>query len=139
MGWRTTNETDVRDSRGFLWFALTRAFALDIHVYEQTTNTDASSNVTDFLETRAGEFWIGTNAGLVRFNPKGESVNRVVYEGEATSGASSIFTVVVPTDEDRRSRAVAALLEGRDGAVWVGTLKGLYRLERTSGATRCAF
>ena len=42
-----------------------------------------------------------------------------------------MFTVVVPEDEDRRARAVAALLEGRDGTVWGGTLKGLYRLERT--------
>ena len=44
-----------------------------------------------------------------------------------------MFTVVVPEGADRFARAVEVLLEGRDGTLWVGTLKGLHRLERDGG------
>ena len=41
-----------------------------------------------------------------------------------------MFTAVVPEDEDRRAKAVNVLLEDRNGTIWCGTNKGLYRLER---------
>ena len=43
-----------------------------------------------------------------------------------------MFTIIVPADEDRRARTITRLLEGRDGTLWAGTRKGLYRLDRTT-------
>jgi signal transduction histidine kinase/ligand-binding sensor domain-containing protein len=85
--------------------------------------------VTDFLETRYGEFWLATYGGLVRFNPKGKPVGHVVYANAAAT-EPPMFTVVVPENEDRYARAATVLLESRDGTIWCGTMKHLYRLHR---------
>jgi signal transduction histidine kinase/ligand-binding sensor domain-containing protein len=88
--------------------------------------------VTDMLETRAGEFWLATNGGLVRFNPQGVPANHIV-EANAADAATAMFTVVWPADTDRVARAATSLLESRDGTLWCGTRKHLYRLERRDG------
>ena len=85
--------------------------------------------VNDFLETRKGELWIATNAGLVRFDPKGEPAPRIVLASEKPSRAP-MFTVVVPDDEDRGARAANVLLEDGNGTIWCGTMKHLYQLDR---------
>ncbi|MDQ3754852.1 MAG: ATP-binding protein [Acidobacteriota bacterium] len=123
----------VRDSQGFLWFCTGEGLArFDGYTFTNYTTDHGlpHRNVTDLLETRAGEFWVGTNAGLVRFNPKGAPGHRVISANEADAAAPPMFTVVVPEDEDRRAKVVNVLLEGRDGALWCGTWKGLYRLEQ---------
>ncbi len=125
----------VRDSRGFLWFCTAEGLSrFDGYTF---TNYGADQglphpNVTDFLETRNGEFWIGTNAGLVLFNPRGEPTTHVVFANEQT-GTSPMFTVVVPESEERRARAVNVLTEDRGGTIWCGTWRTLYRLERRGG------
>jgi len=43
-----------------------------------------------------------------------------------------MFTVVAPNDQDRRAKAITVLLEDRSGAIWCGTQKGLFRLERNN-------
>ncbi|HKQ74642.1 MAG TPA: two-component regulator propeller domain-containing protein, partial [Blastocatellia bacterium] len=125
----------VKDSRGFLWFCTGEGLSrFDGYTF---TNYGVDQglphrSVNDFLETRGGEFWLATAGGLVRFNPQGAPAPRVVYAKEAVTPAP-MFTVVVPADEDRYARATTALLERRDGAVWCGTMKRLYRLERRGG------
>src|SRR6185295_1246571 len=79
----------------------------------------------------SGELWVATYGGLVHFNPKGTPLGGVVYANDAVTPAP-MFTVVVPADEDRNARAATVLLESRDGTVWCGTMKHLYRLERQS-------
>src|SRR5262249_61872654 len=91
------------------------------------------SEVSDFLETREGEFWVATDGGLVRFNPKAPPEPRVVYANEAVSRAPHMFTVVVPEDEERNAKRITTLLEDREGTIWCGTYKGLYQLERAEG------
>jgi len=125
----------VRDSRGFLWFCTAEGLSRFDGYSFTTYGTDQGlphRNVTDFLETRGGEFWLGTSGGLVRFNQKGEPANRVINEN-AGEAASQMFTVIVPEDKDRRAQSVTVVFEGRDRTIWVGTLKGLYRLDRANG------
>src|SRR6267378_4908571 len=114
----------VRDSRGFLWFCTAEGLSrFDGYTF---TNYGADqglphANVTDLLETRGGEYWVGTYGGLVRFNPRGMPVSRVIYAGEV-SEIAPMFTVIVPEDQDRRARAITVLLEDRNGTIWCGTL-----------------
>ena len=124
----------VRDSRGFLWFCTAEGLSrFDGYTFTNfgTEQGPPHGNVTDFLETRNGEYWIATYGGVVRFNPKGERSNIVVYTGEAKAIAA-MFTVVAPNDQDRRAKAITVLLEDRSGAIWCGTQKGLFRLERNN-------
>src|SRR6266536_2119580 len=121
-----------RDSRGFLWFCTAEGLSrFDCYSF---TNYGVDqglphTTVNDFLETRNGELWIATNGGLVLFNPKGEPIPRIVLANDKVQPAP-MFTVVIPEDEDRASRAVNVLLEDRNGTIWCGTMKHLYRLER---------
>jgi ligand-binding sensor domain-containing protein/signal transduction histidine kinase len=125
----------VKDSRGFLWFCTAEGLSrFDGYAFTNfgTEQGLPHSSVNDLLETRAGEYWVATDGGLVRFNPKGRPDRHVVYEN-ASPAPAPMFTVVVPEEEDRLARAVTVLLEGRDGTIWAGTNKGLYRLDRENG------
>src|SRR6185503_17311551 len=86
--------------------------------------------VNDLLQTRGGEYWVATNGGLVRFDPKGTPGKTVIFANEAAD-SNPMFAVVVPNDSDRRAKAITVLFEDNDGIVWCGTMRGLYRLENT--------
>jgi ligand-binding sensor domain-containing protein/signal transduction histidine kinase len=123
----------VRDSRGFLWFCTEDGLSrFDGYTFTNFGTIDGlpHRSVNDFLETRQGEIWIATNGGLVRFNPNGVPSSRIAYANETSSAPPAMFTVVVPTDEDRKARVVTVMLETREGTLWCGTLKHLYRLHR---------
>jgi len=124
----------VRDSRGFLWFCTAEGLSrFDGYSFTNFGKDEGLPNadVNDFLETRAGEFWVATNGGLVRFNPKGVPLNRAADP----ESSGPMFTVVTSDDDDRRAKAVAVLLEARDGTLWCGTLKGLFRLTKSAERT----
>ncbi|MGH9933183.1 MAG: sensor histidine kinase [Pyrinomonadaceae bacterium] len=124
----------VRDSRGFLWFCTGDGLSrFDGYTFTNygTDHGLPHGNISDLLETRAGEYWLATNGGVVRFNPKGSPLNRVVFAGE-TSAIDSMFTVIVPEDQERRARVITVLLEDRNGTIWCGTEDGLFRLERSN-------
>jgi len=124
----------VRDTRGFLWFCTAEGLSrFDGYSFTNYTTDDGlpHQNITDFLETRSGEFWIGTSAGLVRFDPKGTPTNRVIDANEAGQ-SSPMFTVVIPSDENRQAKAITVVIETRDGTIWCGTMRQLYRLERSN-------
>jgi ligand-binding sensor domain-containing protein/two-component sensor histidine kinase len=122
----------VRDSRGFLWFCtnegLSRFDGYSFTNYGLDQGLPHSA-VNDFLETRSGEMWVATNGGLVRFDPQGAPSHEVVLADQKARSAP-MFTVIVPDDEDRAARAVNSIVEDRNGTIWCGTMKHLYRVER---------
>ncbi len=55
----------VRDSRGFLWFCTADGLSRFDGYTFTNYGTDQGlphANVTDLLETRSGEYWVGTGA-----------------------------------------------------------------------------
>ena len=123
----------VRDSRGFLWFCTEGGLSRFDGTAFMSFGVDQGfplAPVYDLLETRNGEYWVATGAGLVRFDPRGRAGRRGVSPHQDVNGA--MFTLIVPADEDRRARTIMRLLEGRDGTLWAGARKGLYRLDRTT-------
>ena len=122
----------VRDSRGFLWFCTTDGLSrFDGTTFTNYTTAEGLPHevVSDFLETRGGDLWIATNGGLVHFNPAGD-MSRPDRSGARTS-IEPMFSVVAPVGARTRAPEVTSLLEDRDGALWVGTAEGLYRLQRS--------
>ena len=125
----------VRDSRGFLWFATHDGVSrFDGYTFANFSVEQGLPHrqVMDVLETRSGELWVATFGGLVYFRPNGVPGDRVV-DANATDGVTPMFATIVPPDADPRARAILALLEARDGTIWCGTRKGLFRLERGGG------
>jgi ligand-binding sensor domain-containing protein len=114
----------VRDSRGFLWFCTEEGLSrFDGYAFLNfgTQNGLPHSNVTDLLETRSGEYWVGTNGGIVLFNPKGAPLDHNYR------AAAPMFTLVVP-EQSGPPVAITGLLEDRTGTIWCGTHNGLFRL-----------
>lgn len=128
----------IRDSRGFLWFATNDGLSrFDGYGFSNFSVEQGLPHrtVRDLLETKAGELWVATFGGLVRFRPDGKPGGGAAADTGTVAG-TPMFTVVVPPDEDPRARAVTVLLEARDGTIWCGTRKGLFRLERERGGLR---
>ena len=123
----------ARDSRGFLWFCTAEGLARFDGYSFTNYGVDQGlphTTVNDFLETRAGELWIATNGGLVLFDPKGQASSRIVFGDEKTKTAP-LFRTIIPDDSDRAARAVNVVFEDRSGTIWCGTMRHLYRLERS--------
>src|SRR5580765_6975858 len=120
----------VRDSRGFLWFCTEEGLSrFDGYTFTnyRTEQGLPHPSVNDLIETHAGDYWIATNGGLVHFNPRGIPGPTTLSLNDPAA-RTQMFTVVRPDDDDRLSRVITTLFESRDGTLWCGTLKGLYRL-----------
>ncbi|CAM2005817.1 ligand-binding sensor domain-containing protein [Acanthopleuribacter pedis] len=79
-------------------------------------NTLHSDVVNAVYEDGAGVIWLGTNAGLTRFEP-----------------GSSLFTTAGNT-EGLPSGTVYAIIEGESKALWLSTNQGIFRYVPESGA-----
>ena len=78
-----------------------------------TVEDGLSSNVVNaILQTRNGFLWIGTDAGLNRFN--GRHFAPIYFRGPKSTAQGIVST----------------LAEGPDGDLWIGTNAGLVRISR---------
>lgn len=127
----------VRDSRGFLWFCTAEGLSLFDGYRFINYGSDEGlphPNVTDLLETHAGDYWVATSLGLCKFNPKGLPGRQVpVSHASPSRSASPMFTVFMPDGDDPYMRSITTLLEARDGTIWCGTWRGLFRVLETDG------
>jgi len=128
----------VRDSRGFLWFCTAEGLSrFDGYSFTNYGANEglAHPTVNDLVETRTGDYWVATNGGLCRFNPKGVSTSHPVYavEGSADSSLEAMFTFYTPSGDDQLSKAINTVIEARDGSLWCGTRRGLFRLTQAGG------
>lgn len=82
----------------------------------------ASDRINTVVEDRAGGLWCGTYHGLYRFER--------ARDGDSRAPAGSRFRRVeigMPTGGFEPAR-ISALVEDRQGALWIGAESGLYRL-----------
>src|ERR1700740_1162167 len=78
-----------------------------------TVEDGLSSNVVNaIVQTRNGFLWIGTDAGLDRFD--GRHFTPIYFRGPSSTPQGT----------------VSALAEGLDGDLWIGTSAGLVRIAR---------
>ena len=121
-----------RDRAGVLWvgtssgldrFNETTGRFIHHKVDPSNPSTSLRNNfVTQIYESPAGILWIGTGAGLDQFDRK-----------------SRIFTHITDPSqpEGATSASVGAILEDRDGFLWVGTSgEGLYRYNQKNNSFR---
>jgi ligand-binding sensor domain-containing protein/signal transduction histidine kinase len=126
----------VRDSRGYLWFCTENGLSRfdGSRFVNYTVEQGLPDNeVNDLLETRGGAYWIATGNGLVRYNPKGLPLS----DGKASLRSDPMFAVY-RIGGDRITSVIKALYEDRSGTIWIGTWRGLYRMEE-QGADQARF
>ncbi len=91
------------------------ADATDLHRYVQKQWRVAdglpSDNILTALQTKDGYMWIGTDAGLVRF----DGVKFTVFDKRNTEALTS--------------NTITRLVEDKGGVLWVGTTDGVVRVE----------
>jgi ligand-binding sensor domain-containing protein/two-component sensor histidine kinase len=122
-----------QDSRGFMWFCTPEGLSrFDGYEFKNYPKEYGLPNryVLDFLETRSGKIWVGTENGLALFDPKGQPA------GASENNSAPMFTVVkLPVAEPLRQN-ITRLFEDSRGRVWVGSVVGLFLVEEENGAAR---
>jgi ligand-binding sensor domain-containing protein/signal transduction histidine kinase len=123
-------ESIIQDSRGYLWVC-TRDGLSRFDGYKFTTYKTSDGlpipHVNDILENDDGTFWVATNGrGLVKFDPAGKTRSTSRDKG-------GVLFTAHPLGGDNLIRA-DVIYKDREGRIWVGTNRGLFRLDREAGA-----
>ncbi|MCU0254329.1 MAG: ATP-binding protein, partial [Acidobacteria bacterium] len=84
---------------------------------ERIARPGSDASVDRVAVDRSGVLWLGTNGGGVR-------------HADVSSGGFSLFPGRLGESPGLSSSFVRAIWPGRDGAIWVGTPRGLDRIER---------
>jgi signal transduction histidine kinase/ligand-binding sensor domain-containing protein len=111
----------IRNGHGLLWFATTEGLSRFDGVSFSNYGTAQGlpdANVYDFLAAGDGSCWVATAQGLCRYHPAPKP-GQPRFTEYALGGA--------------RGQRALVLAQDRQGVVWCGAARGLYRLRR--GAT----
>ncbi|NIJ54442.1 hybrid sensor histidine kinase/response regulator transcription factor [Dyadobacter arcticus] len=118
---------DIRqDAQGYLWLAtgsgLMRFDGYTWKVYQhdpKNANSLAGNNIRSICPTRDGLIWVGGwNSGLDCLNPRTDKVTH--------------YQVIKRKEYKYEDNVISALVEDHLGNLWVGTVGGLYRLDKAS-------
>jgi ligand-binding sensor domain-containing protein len=104
----------IQDESGTLWIgaidgALNR-FTPESRTFVAYRNEDKSDSIFSIYKDRAGILWLGTAAGLGRFDPLDHSYARYIHDDKDPESIS-----------DNRIQAV---YKDRSGALWLGMIDG---------------
>jgi ligand-binding sensor domain-containing protein len=117
----------LRDSRGFLWIGtddgLNRFDGSSMVVYRARLEDDqslASSQVRALFEDGQSRLWVGAGGTLHAYDRTRDAFRR--YSLEPAHGGSG-------------GLIIAGVLGDADGRIWVGTQRGLFRVDPTTGDT----
>ena len=122
----------LQDHQGFMWFGtangLNKYDGYNFTIYTHNPNNPNSlSNdwINAILEDRDGDLWIGTQEGLSRLaRHKSASATFINYKRDPAN-PNSLSHNYVHTN---------AILEDRDGRIWIGTPNGLNYFDKTHEA-----
>jgi hypothetical protein len=104
----------VADVHGFIWFCTPEGLSrFDGYRFKNFGVAEGLPHraVNTLLETRSGEYLVGTDGGLCRFRPGGDGK----------------FTTYLPGN-NRYENVVIALTEDSAGRIWRGTSSGLFEM-----------
>src|ERR1700687_5566601 len=111
------------DSRGFLWFCTPEGLSrFDGYRFVSYGVDEGLPHrmVSTVIETRSGDYLLGTARGLSRINP---------------GGKGALFATHAPEREATRT-SVTALRESRNGKIWCSTRFTLFEWSAASGFRR---
>ena len=118
----------AQDKKGFLWFAtqdgLNRfdGYTFVVHKNKIGDSTTLSDNLlTTLFMDKTSNIWVGTlNGGIQYFDISQEKFIR--------------YSLLKKGAVDLTPKTVWQVYEDSDGFMWIGTISGLYRLDRKSGS-----
>ena len=112
-----------QDSKGFMWFGtedgLNKYDGQSITVYGATTDQHyilANKWIEEIYEDKTGMIWLGSRGGLTKYDPR-KGIFAILQHDPASASTLSNDTVT----------AIATDLQNE---VWVGTVRGLNRVDR---------
>ena len=122
-----------QDRYGFMWFGtqngLNKYDGFSFTVYQNVPgdSTSISDNwITSILEDHSGTLWVGTrNGGLNRFDRATETFTRYPYFECPEEECDSPLALNSPD--------VTTIYEDRVGGMWIGTFRGLSKLNVSTG------
>ncbi len=116
----------IQDRDGFLWFSsffngVVRYDGSGTKKIKEGPGSISSDFTTQLLEDSDGEIWIGTNAGLNRYNKTTDRVT--IYRKDPNRPEKTIAS-------DTFNLSSATIIQDRDGLFWFGTQSGLSRFDK---------
>jgi len=114
--WRDSDESLLLGTNGSGLHALdTRTESIRRYPFGETRSTELGRLISSIIRDRAGQIWLGTGNGLLRFNPDRKAISRYQHDpGVISSLASNL---------------IRCLYQDRSGMIWVGTSKGISRFD----------
>ncbi len=149
----------IEDNSGQLWLGTRGAtYLYDGKIFKEFTNKEGQpfTNVRSIIEDKNGNIWLGGNDGLWRYNGSTftnltkdfigyiyEDSKRNIWTSSAVIGSNiwglSRYDItslqtgkITPTQIKVEEGMFFGITEDREGNIWLGTLKGVYRYDCVS-------